>query len=250
MGNRVHLKSGTRSDYDQLYTGDDGPDQFSLYFVNTNGVFDPHGLIDDGDLYLGGALIGVSRAEKEQTDSSIYAIEQLLSQIQTIDSSSWYIGNDSSAMVGWIKKAITGAKTDYQRDVSIGSLIYSDKLDISISLTLENWSGYGYDAQISTEIGYEVPPIGIGTPDWVSVGAFSTQVKMSYVPTKNSQYWTTNVHLSGLIYGPFYPSEHEYKLKTHIIIPSENTIVARATTPESNLPNASQIIVRGYRSAI
>ena len=253
MGNRVHFKSGTRESYELLYDTPEGPNEYSLYFVNTNGVFDPHGLVDEGDLYLGGALIGVSRSEKEQTDSSIYEIEQLLSQIQTIDSSSWYVGNDSSFMDGW-RKIEYGTKKDYIYDVSLGDLIFSNKLDISVSLTLENYTNHGgCNALIFVEIGYYTYT---GRDEWNVIlnargNPFSTQVPMGYIPSKTEYHWSTNAHLSGIIYGgPFYSSEHVNMLRLHVIVPLGNDIIVRETTLDDNMINASQIIIRGYKSLI
>ena len=249
MPNQVHFKVGLRVNYEDLEGSE--PDQNTLYFVNSNGQFDPHGMGDDGDLYLGGFLIGVSRAEKTQIDSSISQIEQILSQLQTVDSSSWYIGDDSSAMNGWQKTTRPSSK-DYCYDVSLGDFIYSEKLEISVSLTLENWSNIGYLAQIYAEIGFYEHAEGDDRLSWriayLTGNPFSTQTVMSYVASKDTQYWSNNVHFSGIIYGPFYTSENNYMLRLHIIVPNERYIVARSTTADSM--NASQLIIRGYRSLL
>lgn len=241
----VVFRSGSREDFDDVIAMDD-VDQSTLYFMNTNGDFDPHGMCDDGDLYLGGALIGVSRAEKAQIDASIAALENANSM--TTDASVWFIGADSSSMTGW-NVDNTGSGKRYIKDVSLGDFINSDKLQFNAMLMIENTMNAGsIIAEIYIEMGHYEQSGGIGRPSWIlsaipAGNPFGTQVHVPYIATKSSDKGFTTANLSGLMIGPF-PSNNIIRIV--VSVPAGVYLTIRDSTPESYITNASQLIVQKF----
>ena len=241
----VVFRSGSREDFDDVIAMDN-VDQSTLYFMNTNGDFDPHGMCDDGDLYLGGALIGVSRAEKAQIDASIAALEN--TNAMTTDASVWFIGADSSSMTGWtVENTDSGRK--YIKDVSLGEFINSDKLQFNATLMIENTMNAGsIIAEIFIEMGHYEQPGGIGRPTWMlsvipAGNPFGTQVHVPYIATKSSEKGFTTANLSGMMIGPF-PSNDTIRIV--VSVPKWSYLTVRDSTPENYIANASQLIVQKF----